>query len=137
VIGSDTIVVLDDEILGKPGSAGEAAGMLMRLQGRTHRVYTGFALYETDTGRIVSGFESTEVTIRSLDEETVRNYVETGEPLDKAGSYGIQGYGSALVTSVKGCYFTVMGLPLSRLMEALVTLSGARFGYFGRNAEVR
>jgi septum formation protein len=135
VIGSDTIVVLDNEILGKPVSSEEAAEMLMKLQGRTHRVFTGFALFDAESGSMVSDYETTEVTIRPLTMELIIQYIRTGEPLDKAGSYGVQGYGSALVTSIKGCYFTVMGLPLAKLMEALNTFSGGRFGYFGTKTE--
>ena len=131
VIGSDTIVVLDGEILGKPAASEEAVEMLMRLQGRTHTVFTGFALLNVEDGRLMSDYESTEVTMRELTENLIKQYIATGEPLDKAGSYGIQGYGSALVTSIKGCYFTVMGLPLAKLMEALNAFSGGLYGYFG------
>ena len=135
VIGSDTVVVLDQKILGKPATPADAEEMLLQLQGRTHTVYTGFALYDTQDDRSISGYESTEVTIRKLDKEQIRQYVETGEPLDKAGSYGIQGYGSALVTSIKGCYFTVMGLPLSKLMKELYSFSNGRYRYFGTRME--
>lgn len=135
VIGSDTVVVLDGEIIGKPADPEEAAKMLMRLQGRTHNVFTGFALFDAGDGRLTSGFETTEVTLRKLTKDLIKQYIKTGEPLDKAGSYGIQGYGSALVTSIKGCYFTVMGLPLAQLMEALNTFSGGRYGYFGESGE--
>lgn len=135
VIGADTIVVLDDEILGKPESPGEAVAMLMRLQGRTHKVYTGFALYNVKNELMMSDFEATYVKMREISESRAKSYVDTGEPLDKAGSYGIQGYGAALVSSVQGCYFTVMGLPLAKLMEALYTFSDGRFGYFGTASE--
>ena len=136
VIGSDTIVVLDSEILGKPSTPDEAEEMLGKLQNRTHRVFTGFALFDVTSGRMVSDYETTEVTIRAMTLGLIRLYVRTGEPLDKAGSYGIQGYGSALVTSIKGCYFTVMGLPLAKLMESLHTFSGGRYGYFGITTEL-
>jgi len=135
VIGADTIVVLDNEILGKPSSPEEAVVMLMKLQGRTHIVYTGFALFDTSTGNMRSDYEATEVTMASMTERCAKRYVETGEPLDKAGSYGIQGYGATLVTSIDGCYFTVMGLPLAKLMKALYTFSDGRFGYFGISSE--
>jgi len=135
VIGSDTVVVLDDIIIEKPGSPDEAVAMLMRLQGRTHTVYTGFALYDAENGRTISDYETTDVTMREMSEELARRYVLTGEPLDKAGAYGIQGYGSALVISIKGCYFTVMGLPLAKLMEALNAFTGGRYGYFGTSVE--
>ena len=135
IIGSDTVVVLDGEIMGKPHSPDEAVSMLMKLQGRTHTVYTGYALYEAGSGRKMSDHESTDVTMRTLTEECARMYVGTGEPLDKAGSYGIQGYGAALVTSIHGCYFTVMGLPLAKLMESLYSFTQGQFGYFGTGSE--
>lgn len=131
IIGSDTIVVLDKKILEKPGSPEEAVEMLMRLKGRTHTVYTGFALYDAETRKILSGYETTRVTMRNISRELAERYVDTGEPLDKAGAYGIQGYGAALVTSIEGCYFNVMGLPIARLMESLHAFTGGKFGYFG------
>jgi len=131
IIGSDTIVVLCNEILGKPGSAEEAVDMLMRLQGQTHTVYTGFALYNAATGELFSSYEKTHVTMREMKRALAARYVDTGEPLDKAGAYGIQGYGAALITSIEGCFFTVMGLPVNRLMEALHTFSNGELGYFG------
>jgi len=135
IIGSDTVVVLDGEILGKPRTQSEAFDMIMRLQGRTHEVYTGFALLESDTGRMVSDFERTDVTMRPITPELVHRYLATGEPEDKAGAYGIQGYGAVLIASVRGCYFTVMGLPLARLMETLNVFSEGLFGYFGTHGE--
>lgn len=135
VIGSDTVVVLDGDIIGKPDSPGEARAMLGRLQGRTHTVYTGFALHDAGDGRILSGWEATEVTMRPMDDDLIRRYVETGEPLDKAGAYGIQGFGAALVVSIRGCYFTVMGLPLARIAEALRIFTGGEYGYFGFREE--
>lgn len=135
VIGSDTVVVLDGDILGKPADGGEAFAMLSRLAGRTHTVFTGFALEDAADGRTVSGFETTEVTMRPIDAPLIRRYISTGEPLDKAGAYGIQGYGAALIPSVRGCYFNVMGLPLFRLMDALLAFTGGKYGYFGTNPE--
>jgi len=132
VIGSDTIVELDGDILEKPESETEAVSMLMRLQSRTHTVYTGFALFNPDTGKAVSSYETTRVTMREFGHNLARRYVDTGEPLDKAGGYGIQGYGAVLIEGIDGCYFNVMGLPLARLMEMLYDFSGKAFGYFGR-----
>ncbi len=137
VIGSDTVVVIDGGILEKPESPEEAVGMLLRLQGRTHTVFTGFALYECGSRRIVSGYETTQVTMREFSRELAERYVETGEPMDKAGAYGIQGYGAVLIERVDGCYFNVMGLPLSRLMTALHDFSGGFFGYFGHSGHSR
>ncbi len=131
IIGSDTIVVLDKEIFGKPSSKTEAVEMIMRLQGRTHVVYTGFTLYNAMTKKMLSGYETTRVTLRSLTPELAKSYVDTGESLDKAGAYGIQGYGAALITSITGCFFNVMGLPLAKLTDALYTFSEGKFGYFG------
>lgn len=131
IIGSDTVVVIDGDILEKPESKEEAVEMLLRLQSRTHTVYTGFALYNAATHESATGFETTQVTMRPFDRLTAIRYVETGEPLDKAGAYGIQGYGAVLIDSVNGCYFNVMGLPLARVMDALYTFSGHSIGYFG------
>ncbi|MFA6472440.1 MAG: Maf family protein [Candidatus Latescibacterota bacterium] len=131
VIGSDTVVVIDGDILGKPGSEEEAAEMLSCLQGRTHTVYTGFALFDPERDALSTGFETTEVTMHKMSRDMIEKYIATGEPLDKAGAYGIQGYGAVLIPEIKGCYFNVMGLPLSKLMDALYRFSGGRYGYFG------
>jgi len=135
IIGSDTIVVFDNEIFGKPRSADEAVEMIMRLQGHKHEVFTGFAIYDTENKNIISGYETSEVTMREISLDIAKKYVDTGEPLDKAGAYGIQGYGAVLIKSVRGCFFNVMGLPLSRLMEVLYTFSGGRYGYFETTGE--
>ena len=114
VIAADTIVVLDGDILGKPKDAAEAAAMLRRLAGREHVVHTAVALaYRNDT---VSGVETTRVWMRALDGDAIAAYVATGEPLDKAGAYGIQGYGAIIVERIEGDYFTVMGLGLGRMV---------------------
>ena len=137
VIGSDTVVVLDGDMLGKPADETEAAAMLSRLQGRTHTVFTGFALHDAADGRTLAGHETTEVMMRPMGADLIRRYIATGEPLDKAGAYGIQGYGAVLVPSIRGCYFNVMGLPLSRLMDALCLFTDGGYGYFGNNTESR
>ena len=131
IIGSDTIVFLNNDIFEKSGSPEEAVEMIMKLQGHTHTVYTGFALYDTASSKIFSSYEKTHVTMRNITRDLAQRYVKTGEPLDKAGAYGIQGYGAALITSINGCFFNVMGLPISRLMEALYAFSEGKFGYFG------
>jgi nucleoside triphosphate pyrophosphatase len=114
VIAADTIVVLDGDILGKPKDGAEAAAMLRRLSGREHLVHTALAVaYRNDTA---AGVETTRVWMRALDEGTIAAYVSTGEPLDKAGAYGIQGYGAIIVERIEGDYFTVMGLGLGRLV---------------------
>jgi septum formation protein len=124
VLGADTIVVLDEHILGKPADAREAQEMLAMLSGRTHQVYTGLTLVDAARGVSVSHVEVTEVTFRQLTGQEIAAYVATGEPLDKAGAYGIQGKGALLVRGIRGCYFNVVGLPLAGLMSALRRLEG-------------
>lgn len=118
VIGADTVVVVDDEILGKPRSASEAVKMLKKLSGRTHRVITGMAVVDS-TGRRVVDHDITFVVFRSLSEEEIRAYVDSGEGLDKAGSYGIQGLGALFIPRIEGSYSNVVGLPLAKLDEML------------------
>lgn len=118
VIGADTIVVLDGEILGKPSSPGDAASTLRRLQGRTHTVYTGIAILKA--GYCDVRYDATRVRFRPMTEKEIRWYVSTGEPLDKAGSYGIQGSGSVFVESIEGNYYTVVGLTAPMLYEMLL-----------------
>ncbi len=126
VIGADTIVVVDGDILGKPRDAGDAADMLRRLSGRTHTVFTAVAV--SLAGNTRSDVVEVEVTFRALSDETIRGYVATGEPMDKAGAYGIQGYGATIVERVDGDFFTVMGLPLGRMIELLRDL-GLSYGF--------
>ena len=122
VVGSDTIVVVDGDVLGKPADGDEAVHMLMRLQGREHRVETGVALVAPPAAggraaRVASSVVGVDVRFRTFDEAFARAYVATREPLDKAGAYGIQGYGSALVERIDGDFFAVMGLPVVRMLE--------------------
>lgn len=117
VVGCDTIVYLDGEIIGKPADKADAARLLRRLSGRTHTVYTGAAIIVH--GRSGVFHDETRVTFRKLSEDEILAYVKTGDPMDKAGAYGIQGPGAILVAGVEGCYFTVMGLPTPKLYEAL------------------
>ena len=119
VIGADTIVVVDGEILGKPKDAGEAKSMLRRLSGRTHTVKTGVCLARVCESFVRTEVESTEVTFGELSDDLIERYVATGEPMDKAGAYGIQEVGATLVRRVDGCYFNVVGLPLFRLARML------------------
>ncbi|HEX6629493.1 MAG TPA: Maf family protein [Gemmatimonadaceae bacterium] len=128
IVAADTIVVVDGQILGKPADAADAQRMLRQLAGRTHTVYTGVAV--TRAGHAVSGVERVEVTFRPLDDAEIAAYVATGEPMDKAGSYGIQGFGATIVQRIDGDYFAVMGLPLVRLVALLRTV-GVRYE-FGR-----
>jgi septum formation protein len=119
-IGSDTIVVVDGRVLGKPRDREHAAEMLRQLSGRSHVVMTGVAAKWQ--GKLVSGLEEVGVTFRSLREDEIERYIDTGEPMDKAGAYGIQGFGATIVERVDGDYFAVMGLPLNRLARLLETL---------------
>jgi septum formation protein len=117
VIGADTVVVVDREVLGKPRDAHDAATMLRKLRGRAHVVHSAVAVvYRGDEHCDV---ESVDVTFGDLDDQRIAAYVATGEPLDKAGAYGIQGYGASIVTRVAGDYFAVMGLPIARLVRLL------------------
>jgi septum formation protein len=124
VIGADTIVVIDGDILGKPRDEAEAEAMLARLAGRTHTVFTAVAV--ASGGDMRSAVEEVSVTFRPLDAATIAAYVATGEPMDKAGAYGIQGYGATIVQRIDGDYFSVMGLPLGRLVDLL---HGAGYRY--------
>lgn len=114
VIGSDTIVVVDGDVLGKPRDEAQAAQMLRCLSGRSHVVMTGVAVRWR--GRLASGVEEVGVTFRSLSDEEIARYIATREPMDKAGAYGIQGFGATIVERVDGDYFAVMGLALGKLV---------------------
>jgi septum formation protein len=128
ILGADTIVVLDGCILGKPGDEAEAKTMLESLAGRPHEVYTGLGLLDAATGKETRGYERTLVTIRKMEAWEIEAYIETGEPMDKAGSYGIQGYGAGIVDKVAGCYFNVVGLPIVRLLHLIRDLDKIRGG---------
>ncbi|MEP6492323.1 MAG: Maf family protein [bacterium] len=126
-IGSDTIVVVDGDVLGKPRDRAHAAEMLHRLSGRAHVVMTGVAVQWQ--GALESGLEEVGVTFRALTDAEIERYIDTGEPMDKAGAYGIQGYGATIVERVDGDYFAVMGLPLNRLARMLRAMGlGYDFG---------
>ncbi len=128
VVGADTTVVLRDEILEKPADPAEALAMLMKLQGRTHHVVTAVAVVADDVVRQAT--DITKVTFRAVEESTLRAYVATGEPMDKAGAYGIQGYGAALVERIEGDFFGVMGLPV-RLVLRLLGEAGWEYRFGG------
>ena len=119
IIGADTVVVLDDEILTKPKDACEATMMLKRLSGRCHRVMTGLTLFRRKDGKSISVTEETEVFFKELTEMEINAYIKTGEPLDKAGAYGIQGLGGLFIEKIQGDYYNVVGLPLARLGRLL------------------
>lgn len=117
VIAADTIVVIDGDVLGKPSSDAEAREMLARLSGRSHVVHTAVAVAHRGVAR--SGVESVSVQFRPLTPQQIAAYVATGEPMDKAGAYGIQGFGATIVAAVHGDYFAVMGLPLGMTVSLL------------------
>ena len=119
VIGADTLVVLHDTVLGKPSDAADAVRMLTALQGNTHQVFTGVALVDTDSGSCTSFYEATSVRMTALSAEEIENYVRTGEPLDKAGAYAVQGIASKFIESISGNYDNVVGLPLCALRKNL------------------
>jgi septum formation protein len=117
VIGADTLVALQGRVLGKPENEAEAADMLRLLSNRTHKVYTGLTLIHGGHERTACCM--TRVTFAPLTEDEIQEYIATREPMDKAGAYGIQGYGAKFIRKVNGCYFNVMGLPLHTLYEML------------------
>ncbi len=119
ILGADTVVVLNSEILGKPEDKREAFLILQKLSGKTHTVYTGVTLVNKSNGRIVSDYDSTQVTFNRLDDEKIKSYIDTGEPMDKAGAYGIQGMGNFLVKGIRGSLDNVIGLPTEKLKEML------------------
>ncbi len=118
-LGSDTVVVCDNAILGKPRDEREAATMLQTLSGRTHEVFSGYAVFDRRQQQMRSGAVKTRVTFRALTAAEIAGYIATGEPLDKAGAYGIQGRAAALVKEIAGSYSSVVGLPLCEVVEAL------------------
>ena len=120
VVGADTIVVLEGKILGKPATEEEAVGMLLALSGKTHTVFTGFALVDAESKKSYISFERTEVTFRALRRDEIERYVAAGSPMDKAGAYGIQDdYGAVFVEKINGCFYNVVGFPISKFHTAL------------------
>lgn len=126
IVGSDTIVVVDGDVLGKPRDHEHAKEMLRRLSGRSHVVMTGVAVRWRD--RLISGVEEVGVTFRGLSDDEIERYIATNEPMDKAGAYGIQGYGATIVERVDGDYFAVMGLALNQLVR-LMREAGLRYDF--------
>lgn len=115
VIGADTVVVAEGELLGKPAKTEDARRMLFRLRGKTHEVLTGLSILAIPEAKRVDHVETTRVTFLKISDQEVEEYISSGEPFDKAGAYGIQGIGGRFVERIEGCYFNVMGLPVSRL----------------------
>ena len=127
VLAADTVVAIDDHVLGKPADTEDAKRMLAMLSGHRHRVITGVALAWPE-GTVLERYDVTEVWFRELSADTIAAYVATGEPMDKAGSYGVQGYGAVLVERVDGDFFSVMGLPV-RLVVDLLEEAGAPYRF--------
>jgi len=119
VVGSDTIVVLDGVVIGKPVDQSEAVKMLKKMQDRQHTVITGLAVCDSSSGKASVDYDKTEVFMMPMSEKDISSYVNTGEPMDKAGAYGIQGIGGAFIEKIVGSYFTVMGLPIHKLAVML------------------
>ena len=120
VLGADTLVVCDSIVMGKPRDAAEAEGMLLRLSGRTHHVVTGVAVvWGSGPALVEVAAELTQVTMRTLSGEEIARYVASGDPMDKAGGYGIQGYAARWIPRINGCYFNVVGLPIALVASML------------------
>lgn len=121
IITADTIVVLDHYVLGKPKNKKDAFRTLKILSGRTHTVYTGYALYNSINNKTISEYEKTEVTFRDLTDVEILEYIDGGSPMDKAGAYGIQDdFGAVFIKKINGCYYNVVGLPLAKFYHALL-----------------
>lgn len=123
IIGCDTIVAFDGRVLGKPKDKEQAFQMLKDLSGNTHGVYSGITLINPKNSIIMSEGIYTEVRFSELSDDEIWNYIRTGEPMDKAGAYGIQGFGGIFVEEIKGCYYNVVGLPINKLNKMLKSLS--------------
>ena len=119
VIGADTIVSINGQILGKPSSENEALQMLQQLSGHTHQVFTGFCICCRSKNRQISDCVSTDVTFKELTKDEIQWYIQTREPFDKAGAYGIQGFAGLFISGIEGDYYTVLGFPLHRFYQQL------------------
>jgi septum formation protein len=119
IIGADTVVIIDNEILGKPLNEQDAFNMLKKLSNRTHKVVTAIAIFDTEKNKMASEAVTSKVTFKELSDDEIKKYIKTGEPMDKAGSYGIQAYGGLFVNDINGCYFNIVGLSIHKLGEML------------------
>lgn len=123
IITADTIVFLDNKVLGKPRDEKDAFRMLLKLSGRTHQVFSAYSIHNTSTGKTITEFVKTDVTFRKLTNQEIKGYIKTGSPMDKAGAYGIQDdFGAVFVDHINGCYYNVVGLPLSKFYHALLRI---------------
>ncbi|WP_040210709.1 Maf-like protein [Clostridium polynesiense] len=119
IIGADTVVVLENKIMGKPKDEGDAFNMLKNLSGKWHKVYSGITLINTKDGKSISDYVCTKVKFSHISDEDIQKYINTGEPMDKAGAYGIQGLGGIFVEAINGCYYNVVGFPLNKISGML------------------
>jgi septum formation protein len=119
IVAADTIVFCDEKILGKPSNFDDAYNMLKKLSGKKHKVITGICIVNNDLNSILEEFEETVVEFKELSESEIINYIKTGEPMDKAGAYGIQGYGGFFVKGIQGCYFNVVGFPVYKFYSIM------------------
>ena len=123
IITADTVVVIHGKIIGKPLHKNDAVRMLKKLSGNTHIVYTGFSVHNSVTKKTITDYEKTYVTFRKLNTNEIKEYVETGSPLDKAGAYGIQDdYGAVFIKKINGCYYNVVGLPLTKVFQTMLRI---------------
>lgn len=123
IITADTIVVIDKEIIGKPKTKNAAKLILEKLSGRTHYVYTGYSIKNLLKNKVITDYSRTSVSFRELSNSEIRDYINTGSPMDKAGAYGIQDdYGAVFISKIRGCYYNVMGLPLSKVYLSLLKI---------------
>ncbi len=121
IITADTIVVLDKKIIGKPVNKKDAEKILRNLSGKTHIVYTGFCINNVEKNIVITDYEKTLVTFRELNLKEIKDYIETGSPMDKAGAYGIQDdFGAVFIKKINGCYYNVVGLPLTKVYTTLL-----------------
>lgn len=119
IIAADTLVTIDNVVMGKPSSKEDAAYMLRKLSGRKHEVYTGICVIDTAKNLVIKDCVGTSVVFKDLSDKEIDSYIDSGEPMDKAGAYGIQGRGSLFIEKIEGCYYNVMGLPLNKLYYVL------------------
>jgi septum formation protein len=123
IITADTIVALKGQVIGKPCDKKDAEKILKLLSGNTHVVYTGFSVYNSRNGKMITDYEKTFVTFRDLTINEIREYISGGSPMDKAGAYGIQDdYGAVFIRKINGCYYNVVGLPLTKLYQTLLRI---------------
>ncbi len=132
IVGSDTVVVYKNRVLGKPRNMNEAFKYIYLLNNTTHSVYTGLCIINCETGKLISSHEKTLVTFRNLTESEITDYLNMIDPLDKAGAYAIQGEGALVVEKIRGCYYNVVGFPVSKLESMLLDFGTSLFKYMKR-----